>query len=189
MDTLSRCFLSIELPQGVKEHIARSQQELRRRGAPNGFKVTPAGELAIHLVHLGELRPMQIEQVKMETQDAARSFAPFLLRLQGVAAHPNAIQPRDLFAAMTEGKSDVDRIASTLSLKAPPQPANSLNGVEIGRLRTPDEKSRTDLGRALRVVKDAEFGDWTVDRIFLMRSVADSQGPHLEALAAFSLGS
>ncbi len=188
MDALSRCFLSIELPQGVKENIARTQQEMRRRGAPNGFKVTPPGELAIHLVHLGELRPMQIEQVKLETQETSGAFAPFLLRLQGVAAHPNAIQPRDLFAAITDGRVNAEQIANTFSLKAPPQPANAMNGVELGRLRTPDEKSRTGLGRALRVVKDAEFGDWTVDRIFLMRSVADSQGPHLEALAAFNLG-
>lgn len=185
-DTLNRCYFSIP----VASHgsgIQAIQQDVRRRGAPNGFKPTPIPEMAIHLVHLGELSVADMTMLGEQAKPICAAHPGFQITLEGVTGKPSAIQPRHIYMGLGEGADAVERLAQQLTpLAKIDQPSVRLLP-DLGRLRIGDDRDRTALGRAAKMVRDAKVGPIPVPAVYLCRTTADASGPKLEPVAQLPL--
>jgi len=112
-DTI-RTFIAADLPESVREELARIQAELRmekfkfRRVKPENIHLT--------LIFLGDVDPGMIKSISGAVADTVRCHEPIRLAIQGLGVFPGIKRPRIIWAGMTgevkilrELKSSLDR--------------------------------------------------------------------------------
>ncbi len=83
-----RCFIAIELPEELKQELARLIVRLKARQPPPAKWVDPA---SIHLTlnFLGNVAVERIDEITMAMTEATRQIPPFQLEVKELGAFPN----------------------------------------------------------------------------------------------------
>jgi 2'-5' RNA ligase len=106
-DTDKRLFVSIDLPQFIKDHLKRSSQP-----GVYWIKWMNPGNLHITLSFLGDLKPGQIETAKRVLAEVVPRFAPFSIKLDKVVGERDMLwlepdNPEKLIELQTELKNSL----------------------------------------------------------------------------------
>ncbi len=182
MDEMTRCFIAVELPHDIHEHI----EALQRQHAPQlpSARWTTPHNCHITLRFLGEIRPRGIEAATAAMRAAARSATPFTTTISGLGAFPSPEKASILWAGITDGSDRLAGMAAMIERSlvsagfAPEKKAFSPH-VTIARFREP---RRTCLTSSY---EDASF---TTDSIVLFSSNLRPSGPRYSEIFRVRFG-
>lgn len=88
-----RSFIAVELPEGVKEGLARLRNKLERDEHRFVKWVDPGG-IHLTLKFLGNIPFKQVTEITKAIEEAAQGISPFHLEISGLGVFPNLKQPR-----------------------------------------------------------------------------------------------
>lgn len=94
-----RSFVAIELPEEVREGLARLRSELERAEETFVKWVSPEG-IHLTLKFLGSILVKQVTDISEAIGQAAHGQAPFHLEISGLGAFPDLRQPRVLWVGI-----------------------------------------------------------------------------------------
>jgi len=188
-----RAFIAIELPQRVKDELARLEEELRA-GRETFVKWVAPGGIHLTLKFLGNVAGERVHAISDAIAGVASGTSPFGLRIEGVGAFPNLRAPRvvwvgvggdlDSLRALQKG---IDRALLPLGF--------AIEGREfsphltLGRVReTASPSERHDLGSYIGSVQVKATPAVEVRSVNLMRSQLTPRGAIYSCLAALPLG-
>lgn len=172
-----RTFIAVKLPQEIQDRIGRLQSDFR--ASMPDVRWTKYSNIHLTLKFLGDVQISRIDKISEALQEVAVRFSPFKMNLAGMGAFPNLRRPRIIWVGVEKGVDELVEIA------------NSIEGT-MKRLGFPREKRRFSphltAGRIRRLTNPAamtealdkaqvgELGEFTVERISLIRSQLDPAG-------------
>jgi 2'-5' RNA ligase len=186
----TRTFIGIDIGEGIRAGAVALQEALARTGAT--VKWVEAANLHVTLLFLGEVDDRELHAVCQAVKEVAAGEPPFALRVSGVGAFPTARRPKVVWAGVTDGAAELQRLYTALEERM----------LELGCYRK-EERGYTPhltLGR----VKDAEAGfalapelpkwmSWdggrtAVDEVLVFSSEMGRDGPVYTVLGRAPLG-
>ena len=102
-----RSFIAIELPEEVREGLARLRSELERDEHRFVKWVDPGG-IHLTLKFLGNIPFKQVTEITKAIEEAAQGISPFHLEISGIGAFPNLRQVRVLWVGIS---GEVDKLS------------------------------------------------------------------------------
>ncbi|MBX3096951.1 MAG: hypothetical protein KF812_08820 [Fimbriimonadaceae bacterium] len=183
MDVLNRCLIGVRPPASWIEGMTQLQREFRRR-AGDDVRPIPESEWLLVVVALGELRVDQMARYQQVVAEIAAQAPPSLsLRSGGPIGLPNATMPKSV-ALRIDGDTQVLQIihtAASQQLSLPPAGEFSAS-IEIAKSRTGNDRTRADMGRAIRSIPPTDFPAWTVSGLEFLRASAGPTGPEYQLI-------
>ena len=170
-----RAFISADMePQ---PELVRLLQELRR--TTPGLKVVRPELMHVTLKFLGDTEESLVDDIAAAMTEAARQTAPLKVTLKGMGAFPSMSNIRVVWVGM-EGGQTLAQIASRLdellALKGFERDAKGFKPhLTVARARDGGGAQRVQ--ELIRQNAATVFGEHTVDRILLKKSVLGPSGP------------
>ncbi|HDR74300.1 MAG TPA: RNA 2',3'-cyclic phosphodiesterase [Methanoculleus sp.] len=172
---MTRVFVAIDLPDAIRERIAKTQTVLAQSGARLTF-VAPRN-MHITLKFIGEVDDETLNEIRTALEGV--SADPFEIAVRGVGAN-NLRRPRVVW-------SNIEDAGKTGGLNSAIEDALAPLGIErekraytahitIARVRQFDPS----LLGAMEQVAATDFGSFRADRHVLKRSTLTKQGPIYE---------
>ena len=172
-----RLFIAIELPEEVKQGIARVQDQLKRSGASAGW-TRPEG-IHLTLKFLGEVSDEKVQEIMAALAYAAQGTGTLNLSVEGAGAFPQMKNPRVLWVGVG---GDVVRLGI---LQAAVEDALGKIGFErearkfsphltLARIRFP--KPLDNWQQVIEGIKDVKLSGFEVCRLSLMKSELKREG-------------
>ncbi|MEZ5162412.1 MAG: 2'-5' RNA ligase family protein [Fimbriimonadaceae bacterium] len=192
MQELNRCYVGLKLPDNLLPNIQNIQMDVRRRGGSDGLRWTSDSELFISLLPLGELRSDILVRVIGQLERIATQFPPFPVMIGGIDGQPSLHSPKTVVVHIRDASGNMAKIAERLRadlgqfLNLPNLQAFNPT-IEIGRMKSLDDRSRSNAGRAIKMSQVSEVGAMRFDRLQLLVAAADANGPRLDALENYRL--
>ena len=196
-----RAFIAIELPQELRERLARLQralqQELQRELGQELFRWTPPENLHLTLRFLGQTSPSQQETVTAGLRTIAQDRQPLSLALQGLGIFPSPSRPRVIWVGLGGALAELARLQEAveqLAQEAGFQAESRGFSPHVTIARAQRHASSAQLRAAgarlqPRLARPGEpLGRFTAREIALIRSQLRRGGPVYTPLAHFPLG-
>jgi 2'-5' RNA ligase len=186
-----RCFVALDLADGVREALARVVHVLREAAPRADVRwVDPRG-IHLTLKFLGEVPEDRLPALVAALAPAVGLAAPLALTALGVGGFPTVRRPRVVWvgvggavAALTALAAGVDRALEPLGFAPGGRPFAA--HLTIGRVRSPRGIDR--LAAALERAPSETLCAWRVDEVVLYRSHLRPTGAVYEPLRRLSLG-
>lgn len=175
----ARTFLAVEIDPAMRQAATALQAALGksvagvRWAAPTTFHLT--------LQFLGEVDDRDLHTVCRVADAVARRLPPFALRLGGVGAFPNLRRPKTVWAGVTDGAADLQRLFTELedgllAAGAYRREARAYTPhLTLGRVTTDEDNA--DLAAALPKYLAWAGGQTTVDEVVVFTSQLRRDGP------------
>ena len=184
-----RAFIGIALPDGIRQVLARLQQQLAH--ARTRVKWVAPSHLHVTLKFLDQITEEQRHTAEDILREIAAHLSPFLLGLGPLGAFPSLRAPRVLWVGCSEGAAQLAQIAQaierpyrTLRLRQADHPFSS--HLTLGRVLS--AQSLEGLVQMLRATVWQPPVAWQVTTLILYESRLCATGPHYTALAEVPLG-
>ena len=184
-----RAFIAIEIPEDVKQKIAKFQSKLEKADIFRG-RFVEKENLHLALKFLGEISEADVHKISKVLEEMCKKFKGFTLFLKGVGAFPSEDYVRVCWAGVDTGglkakelHLHVDRVLASIGSFKPD--ARYANHITLARVRSVIDKKK--LAALFEDNKEKEFGSFDVKEIKLIKSELTSQGPVYETLAKFDL--
>ncbi len=185
-----RCFVALDLPDGVRGALEAMQARLRAAAPRADVRWVAPGSLHLTLKFLGTVTEERSEAVHGVLEALARTTPPIDASCAGLGVFPGPRRPRVVWAGIADGLRDLGLLAVALEralepLGFAPEHRPFRGHVTLGRIRAPRAVER--LVAALNAAAGAEFGRWTALDVVLYRSHLRSTGSIYEPLARLPL--
>jgi 2'-5' RNA ligase len=172
-----RLFIAIELPDEIKQGIARIQEQLRKAGASAGW-TRPEG-IHLTLKFLGEVPDANVQEIMQALDGAVKGTGKLNLMVEGTGMFPNVKNPRVLWIGVG---GDIERLAG---LQAFIEDAMEKIGFErearkfsphltLARIKFP--KPRDNWQQKIEGMKDVKLGGLEAGHVSLMKSELKREG-------------
>lgn len=172
-----RTFISIELPDEIKQGIARVQEQLRKAGASAGW-TRPEG-IHLTLKFLGEVPDAKVQEIMQALDGAVKGSGKLNLKVEGAGTFPNVKNPRVLWVGVT---GDIEKLAA---LQASVEDAMERLDFEhetrkfsphltLARIKFP--KPRDNWQQIIEGIKDVKLGGFEAGQVRLMKSELKREG-------------
>jgi 2'-5' RNA ligase len=190
-DDFIRAFIAIHLPPDVLANLERQHRSLRRALPGDGIRWTPPGQIHLTLKFLGDVPGGALDELGETIARGCRGTAPFALQARGLGAFPGAQRPRVLWAGV-EGELDVlrqlqERIEQETVRWREREARAFQPHLTLARIKVLPPGRAAALGKKLAAAA-ADFGQWRVEQVNLMRSHLSATGVTHETLARYPLG-
>jgi RNA 2',3'-cyclic 3'-phosphodiesterase len=189
-----RLFVALSAPDEVRSEIEEAQNELR--GAlPNGsVRWTRSEHFHLTLRFLGNVAVNRLHALSGKLRDTCRDFAPMRVRVERIGFFPERGFPRVIWVSVYDERQQLiqlHRAIQTATLEFTSEPAeNSLAGhITLGRAKKIRRKEADILTSFATRIGQRSFGEWTADRVELLRSELLPNGAHHTVLTTFPLAS
>ncbi len=166
-----RLFIAIELPEDLKQAIAKVQGQLKAAGAIANW-TRPEG-IHLTLKFLGDVEEAKVPEIMAAMAGAAAGTGKLSLKVEGAGAFPNVKVPRVLWLGV---RGDTERLAT---LQAAIEDEMERFGFEreerkfsphltLARIKFP--KPRDNWAAMVGGIRDVNIGSFTADHVSLMKS-------------------
>ncbi|MBM3982733.1 MAG: RNA 2',3'-cyclic phosphodiesterase [Planctomycetes bacterium] len=108
----TRTFIGIDIGDGIRKNALSLQETLAKTGAQ--VKWAAPESLHVTLLFLGEVDDRELHAVCKAVTAVAATEAPFVLRVGGVGAFPNARRPKVVWGGITDGADALQRLNAGL---------------------------------------------------------------------------
>jgi len=172
-----RTFIAIEIPDGIKKEMAKTQEQLKRSGADAGWP-RPEG-IHLTLKFLGEVLEARIDEIKNTLDRAVGAMSRFRLEIAGADAFPNSKNPRVIWLGVS---GDIDKLEALWRSVEVSMTAMGFDREErafsphvtLARIRY--LRPRYSWQKAIESIKDIRLAGFEVDHISLMKSELKPSG-------------
>jgi len=178
-----RLFISLDLPQAVKEAAGEVQRRLQETQASRNVRwdiswTKPEG-MHLTLKFLGEVEARQAQEVREVLAEAGRPFRPITIQVEELGSFPTMQTPRVIWLGIKEPSGELIRLQKRVDqvlapLGFPPEARDFHPHLTLGRVKSP--KGREVLVQALQDRKAVCLGEWRLEELDLLRSVLQPGG-------------
>jgi 2'-5' RNA ligase len=172
-----RLFIAIELPDVIKQGIAKVQDELRTAGGNAGW-TRPEG-IHLTLKFLGDVPEERVPEIMAAMAGAAQGIGKLNLEVTGAGAFPNIKVPRVLWIGVF---GDIEKLAI---LQAEVEDAMERLGFErearmfsphltLARIKFP--KPRDNWQQKIEGIRELNLGKFEAGHVSLMKSELKREG-------------
>ena len=170
-----RAFIAADIVPGdalvtVLHDLARSRADL---------KVVKPELLHVTLKFLGDTEENLADELLARVENAAKNIEPFAIRLRGMGAFPSMSNIRVVWVGIEDGRL-LGEIASRLDsslvdLGFEKDRKGFVPHLTIARARS--GRNMANVQEILRQNAASDYGEYSIDRILLKKSVLSPQGP------------
>jgi len=187
-----RCFIAIELPEGIKGGLRELQAQLGA-GCSTPVKWVEPVNINQTLKVLSDVAAPRMEEISLAMTEAARGIAPFPLEVRELGVFPN---PRRVQVVWVGLGGELERLARLQQriesglgkLGFPAEGRRFAPHLTLARVReqaTPLEREK--LGQLIAETEFAATHKFTVDSVRLMKSQLTREGPIYTCLSSAAL--
>jgi len=185
---LSRLFIAVELPERLRERLAKIQGMIRPVLA--SVRWVPPDNIHLTLKFLGNVEPDKIELIGEALSRLAADRAPFAAAAEGIGAFPDLRRPRVIWAGAASGAERLQGLAEDVEAKMfnlgfPRENRDFSSHLTIGRFNRPT--AIRGLDAILEKAGKEELGSFPVDVITLFQSELAPQGARYRSLGRYPL--
>jgi 2'-5' RNA ligase len=179
-----RTFVSIEIPEDIKDNIEKSIGEMKVALQP--IKWVDKKNQHITLKFLGWVEDRKIDDLTGSLTDLAKDFGTIKVSFAGLGVFPDAKRPRVVWVGIDEGGDRVKKLAERLEDRLSKEGYREGEDREfsphltIGRIK--EKIDAEALSSYIEKNKKADFGGFVVKNISLMKSTLRRSGPIYEEI-------
>ncbi len=182
-----RCFLAIDLPEGLRPGLALVQGELKKAQAD--VRWVPPGNIHITLKFFGNVADAEIPTIIEAAREVSATQAPLTLKVTGAGAFPNVRSPRVVWLGLGGDMLPLTQFFHRLekafaALDYPPETRAFNPHLTLGRVRSPE--GRIQLSRAIEKLV-VDWPPFVVKEIILFQSVLSPKGSTYTPLEVIKL--
>jgi 2'-5' RNA ligase len=185
-----RLFVSINLPDQVRQRLAKLQAEAGR-SIGKCVRWTRPEQLHLTLKFLAHIDEKEVPKLRVALVEACKDVKHFNLEAASVGCFPRPSAPRIIWvgiigdlAHLLPLQKQIDE-ATTPWREAETRPFTA--HLTIGRVNEPNHAQREAIGQFIETNQSSRFGQWTVQEIDLMQSRLLPTGSTYTRLDAFRL--
>jgi 2'-5' RNA ligase len=184
-----RCFIAIDIDEGIRNQIDRLQNELRQKTGLTRPDVKWAEPALIHLTleFLGEVRDAEVPMVCKIAESVAGSHKGFWVNVAGVGSFGSAARVLwvgiDGSDALLDLQKDLDERLSSAGWGGDKK--QFAGHLTLARIKKP--KAGRILQELIKDYSDLNLGSFEVDSICVYKSELTSSGPIYTVVARSSL--
>ena len=190
--TTIRAFLALPIPEAVKAEIECAQDELRRALPKPCARWTKREQFHLTLCFLGNVETTRVAELTDAAGAACRGFPALKLRAERIGCFPDTRFPRVVWVWVHD---DADQLAALqkaigqATVKfAGRQSEKAFTGhVTIARTAEIKKPQAEILAGLARGMTGRFFGEWTADKVELMRSELSPDGARHSVVAILPL--
>jgi 2'-5' RNA ligase len=197
-----RLFVAMSPPESVKDQIEKAQQQLRRATPGNIVRWTKRDQFHLTLKFLGNVEAIRVNELKAALHGACLGVGSLRLRAEGVGFFPGARVPRVLWIGVHDKENGLSRLQNSVEMSvekftaenaaqpwsAGVSPASQFTGhITLGRIQRIRRAESETLSKATAEIANPFFGEWTTNRVELIRSELSSGGSRYTTLAEIPL--
>jgi 2'-5' RNA ligase len=184
-----RAFLAIDLPDGLRAHLALVQGELKRSQAD--VRWVPVGNIHLTLKFFGNVPDEDIGSLALAARQVAAEEEPFQLRVTMAGAFPSHRSPRVVWLGLGGDVVPLTRLYQKLekafaALGHLPEGRAFHPHLTLGRVKSP--ANREKLARMLATMPPVDWPPFAVKELILFQSVLSPQGSKYTPLKVIPLG-
>jgi 2'-5' RNA ligase len=165
-----RCFVSIGLPEDIKDNIITLTEGLRNHGAD--IKWIRSVNLHLTLKFLGQVPEQGISDISRALDEALAQSKDFMIKFKGLGVFPDIRRPRVIWVAVDEPgrlealQKDIESCLVRLGSKQDERPYTA--HLTLGRLRS--QKGFKPVSKELVTMEGTFFGEFRAGLVKLMKS-------------------
>ena len=178
-----RLFISLDLPQGIKEAAGKVQERLQEAQTSKNicWNISWTRPEGMHLTlkFLGEVEARQIPEIQTALVKAGHAFRPITIVVEGLGGFPTMHAPRVIWLGIKEQSGELLRFQKRVDqavapLGFPPEAREFHPHLTLGRVKSP--KGCDTLVQALEALDPVRFGEWELKELNLMQSMLQPGG-------------
>ncbi len=190
-DTL-RLFVAISLPDPVKDEIEKAQRHLRSAFPGKSVRWTKREQFHLTLKFLGNVRQTRVSELISALREACMPLSELQVRVEGMGFFPDARFPRVLWVGVRDRKNLLFRlhevVEAGVSRVTGERPDERFTAhVTLGRIERIRRQDTETLAELVAPISKLSFGEWTANKIELIRSQLSSSGSRYTTLATIPL--
>lgn len=188
-----RVFVAIEIPEEIKQVIARQTVEMRA-AVGRSVRWVVAENNHLTLKFIGAFKPAHLDVFERAVRDVCDRQAPFNITVDGLGCFPNIRSPRVIWIGMKQPAPVLEQFQANLeAVSTPlgyPAEARSFSAhLTIGRVRGQITLEELRILQAqLHTFKLGEAGMFVVRSVTLFKSDLQPSGPRYTPLFTAQLG-
>ena len=187
-----RLFIAIPLPESVKDEIEKSQTELRRGLAEDCVRWTKRGQFHLTLKFLGDVEAERVADLKNVVSKACEKCPAMQLRAERIGFFPQARSPRVVWVGVNDPVGTLPQLQNAVDTALKEYSREKPEGkftchVTLGRIKMIKRPQADLLTKLALDMATRRFGEWTADKVELIRSELASDGARYTTLATFPL--
>jgi 2'-5' RNA ligase len=184
--------VALSVPEPVRGQVEKAQTELRRAVRQARVTWTRREQFHLTLKFLGNVEGGRVAGLVEAVRGACHGFAPLRLRAQGVGCFPELRSPRVVWLGVRDAGDALPRLQRAIELASAgftaQEPEQRFSGhVTLGRIKSIGRPEAESLGSQARAMTERFFGEWTADRVEIMRSELSSEAARHTILATAPL--
>ena len=187
-----RTFIAFSLPEPVRDEIEKTQEELRRALPRESVRWTRREQFHLTLKFLGNVEVQRLDALMDSVRGACDGFGALRLRAERIGFFPGLRRPRvvwawvhDRFERLPVLQREVE--TATSGFTDEPLEKTFTGHVTLGRCKTIERKHAELLATLGKAMENRFFGEWTADRLEIIRSVPASGGSRYTTLGVVPL--
>jgi 2'-5' RNA ligase len=179
-----RVFIAVDLPPELRKDLAKLQREMAR--LTDTVRWVASESVHITLKFIGEVAEKRLEDI--DTALAGLTWKPFEITVRGVGFFPEKRSARVLWAGMEAPTMQnlAEELDSRLERLGFEKESRTLRP-HITLARARHSRIDSSLVTAASKYVDNEFGSFTVDRVYLFKSILKPAGAEYERLKEYLL--
>lgn len=180
-----RAFISIDLPDELKEKLASFQEELKKKDILKG-KFVEKENLHLALKFLGEISEQEANKISEVLEELCKKQKAFILSLKGIGAFPSESYVRVCWIGIDKGSYEIKELSKKINKAIGSKEENEFIGhITLARVKAVLDKKK--LAELFEKYRNAEFGRFEVRSIKLMKSELTEKGPIYSLIDEFHL--
>jgi len=185
-----RLFISIQIPETIRNEMAAVQAELRQELPERGVTWTKPEQLHLTLKFLGNVEAQRVDALAQRLRVASGGLSPLRLRAEGVGAFPDLRFPRVVWIGLKDANEELAQVQRAIEEACgdftTQQPEGAFKGhVTLGRTKRLSRSEAQNLSGLLDGMSRRFFGEWTAAGIELTRSELSSDGARHRIIEEF----
>ena len=185
-------FIAISLPEHVKDEIERAQDQLRSALPGKCVRWARREQWHLTLKFLGDVESRRLEALTTSVRGACTEFGVLQLRAGQIGFFPDARRPRVVWTRVRDWRDRLPSLQRAVETAAAaftsevPKPKFT-GHVTLGRCRTIKRSQADMLSMLAQGMEDRVLGEWTADRLDIIRSQLSPGGSRYTTLASLPL--
>ena len=177
-----RCFVAVDLPEGMHEDIRRIQERI----ATNGLRLVRPELVHVTLKFLGDVPAEKVDRIAKALQEV--NVPPFSAQIKGMGAFTGRSIRVVWLGLEGDFSSLYQQVEQAMSSFGFEREARGFSPhLTLGRVSHPSTEMTRLLAPKIAALSDTNLGSFTVDHFALKKSTLTRGGPIYDNLACFPL--
>ena len=187
-----RLFIALAVPAAVMAELKRAQAELREQLPGDVVRWTRPEQIHLTLKFLGGMAFSQVDPLGQVVRKACHDFPPLHLHAERIGFFPQIRHPRVIWVSVRDDQEQLGPLQKAIAEAAAPftlekDEKEFTAHLTLGRTKNIRAHQARVLAEASQGMANRVFGNWTADKVDIMRSELHSTGRSYSCLASIPL--